>query len=198
MTRLFIRNMCCNRCIDTVVQCLQSFGHKPAAVSIGEVRLTKKLSQGEREKIGGELQESGFDLVVRPDDRLVVQTQAVLMKYLDELLMKGAKSKKLSSYLADNLGLSYYHISHVFSATVGTPIDRYFMLLKMEKAKELLLQEELHISEIAWQLGYSSQQTFSTQFKKETAQTPGEYRIRPKQSRRKRDNLLPQHFKQHS
>ena len=198
ITHLFIRNMCCNRCIDTVTQYLNSLGHKPAVVSIGEVRLTKKLSESEMKKVGEKLRESGFDLVARPDDILVVQVQAVLIKYLDDLLMKGAKNKKLSTYLADKLDRSYYHISHVFSATAEFTIDRYFMLLKMEKAKELLSQEELSLSEIGWQLGYSSQQTFGTQFKKETGQTAGEYRINPKRDPLKREVLLSQHFKQHS
>ncbi|MBE7170455.1 MAG: AraC family transcriptional regulator [Williamsia sp.] len=197
-THLFIRNMCCNRCIDTVTQQLTSLGHKPIAVGIGEAKLAKELSAAEREKISVTLKESGFELVSRPDDILVVQVQAVLIKYLDELLMKGAKSKKLSSYLAEKMGRSYYHISHAFSSTLKTTIDQYFMLLKMEKAKELLLREELSLSEIAWQLGYGSQQTFGTQFKKETGQSPGEYRTNPKHGRVKRDSLLPQHFKQHS
>jgi AraC family transcriptional regulator len=173
-------------------------GYKPITVGIGAAKLAKDLSQGELEKIGNKLKESGFELATKHDDILVVKVQAILIDYLDDLLMKGAKSKKLSTYLSDKVGRSYYHISHVFSATAGATIDRYFMLLKMEKAKELLSQEELGLSEIAWQLGYSSQQTFSTQFKKETGQTPGEYRINPKKGRMKRDSLLSQHFKQHS
>jgi AraC family transcriptional regulator len=197
ITHLFIRNMCCNRCIDTVTQHLKSVGHKPIVVGIGEAKLAKDLSVSELERIGKKLNESGFELATKPDAILVVQVQAVLISYLDGLLMKGAKSKKLSTYLSEKVGRSYYHISHVFSATAGTTIDRYFMLLKMEKAKELLSQEELGLSEIAWQLGYSSQQTFSTQFKKETGQTPGEYRLNPKKGRMKRDSLLAQHFKQH-
>ena len=198
ITHLFVRNMCCNRCIDTVTQHLKSLGHKPIVVGIGEAKLAKGLTHTEVESIGKKLKESGFDLVSKPDEILVVQVQAVLIKYLDGLLMKGAKSKNLPTYLSDKVGRSYYHISHVFSATAGTTIDRYFMLLKMEKAKELLSQEELSLSEIAWQLGYGSQQTFSTQFKKETGQTPGDYRIKPKMGRMKRDSLLSQHFKQHS
>ena len=198
ITHLFVRNMCCNRCIDTVTQHLKSLGHKPIVVGIGEAKLAKGLTHTEVESIGKKLKESGFDLVSKPDEILVVQVQAFLVKYLDELLMKGAKSENISTYLADKAGRSYYHISHVFSTATGTTINRYFMLLKMEKAKELLSQEELGLSEIAWQLGYGSQQTFGTQFKKETGQTPGAYRIHPKRGRMKRDSLLSQHFKQHS
>jgi AraC family transcriptional regulator len=197
-THLFIRNMCCNRCIDAVTHQLKSLGHKPITVGIGEAKLSKELSPVELEKVAKKLDESGFALASKPDDILVVQVQAILIKYLDDLLMKGVKNKKLSTHLSEKTGRSYYHISHVFSAAAQTTIDRYFMLLKMEKAKELLSQEELSLSEIAWQLGYSSQQTFSTQFKKETGQSPGDYRINPKRGRMKRDSLLPQHFKQHS
>lgn len=198
ITHLFIRNMCCNRCIDTVMQHLKSLGHKPITIGIGEAKLAKELSPIELEKIAKKIKESGFDLASKPDDILIAQVQSVLIKYLDDLLMKGVKNKKLSTYLSEKIDRSYYHISHVFSATTRTTIDRYFMWLKMEKAKELLSQEELSLSEIAWQLGYSSQQTFGTQFKKETGQSPGEYRISPKRGRMKRDSLLPQHFKQHS
>lgn len=198
ISSLFIRNMCCNRCIDTVTSHLTSLGYKPITVGVGVARLAKELSRAELEKVTKKLNESGFDLASNPDEVLVVQVQAVLIKYLDGLLMKGVKNKTLSAYLSEYTGRSYYHISHVFSATTQTTIDRYFMLLKMEKAKEFLSQNELSLSEIAWQLGYGSPQTFSTQFKKETGQTPGNYRITPKKGRAKRDRLLPQHFKQHS
>jgi AraC family transcriptional regulator len=197
-THLFIRNMCCNRCIDTVTQQLESVGYKPRSVCISEAKIAKEVSPVELERIAVALNTSGFELVSKPDDILVVQVQALLIKYLDDLLLKGVKNKKLSTYLTEKTSRSYYHISHVFSATTHTTIDRYFMLLKMEKAKELLSQEELSLSEVAWQLGYGSQQTFGTQFKKETGQSPGEYRIQPKQGRKKRDSLLPHHFKQHS
>ena len=93
---------------------------------------------------------------------------------------------------------SYYHLSRMFTTTTGFTIEKYFIRLKMEKAKELIIQDDLSMAEISKKLGYRSQQIFSTQFKKETGKTPSEYKIHPLPERIHWDHLLPQHFKQNA
>ena len=125
-----------------------------------------------------------------------MQIHAALCAFVSELEDKNRGSKKLSAFLAKITHRSYYHLTRIFSSTTGFTIEKYFIRLRMEKAKELIVQDELNLGEIAMKLGYSSQQIFSTQFKKETGKTPSEYKLHPLPERIHLDHLLPQHFKQ--
>jgi AraC family transcriptional regulator len=118
--------------------------------------------------------------------------------YLDEVASKDKDERhtNLSTYLTEMMQRSYYYLSRIFSTNSGTTIQKYYISLKIEKAKELIINGELSTSDIANELGYSSQQIFSTQFKKETGKTPGEYRINPMPGRVHRDNLILQNLKQ--
>ena len=200
MTRshLYIKNMCCNRCIEIVGKLLKKAGYKPVSVIVGEVEIAKSLSQNALHKIREQLHTRGFDIAERNDEKIVVRIQALVFKYLNEIVSKDASHNKLSTYLTEMMQRNYYHLSHIFSINSGMTIEKYYIRLKIEKAKELIMIDELSLSEIAWQLGYSSSQTFSTQFKKETGKTPGEYKINPVPARVHLDKLIPQNFKQHS
>ena len=151
-------------------------------------------------KIREQLRTMGFDIADKSDDKIVLRVQALLFNYLNEVASKDKDvgHKKLSTYLAEMMQRNYYHLSRIFSTNSGLTIEKYYIRLKIEKAKELIINDELIISGIAHELGYSSQQTFSTQFKKQTGKTPGEYRMNPIPVRVHRDKLVPQNLKQHS
>lgn len=195
-THLYIRNMCCSRCIEIVKGMFKNSAYKLASVKVGEIVLQKKLTEADFEKIETLLKTRDFSIAERHAEKMVVQIHALLCHYVRENLIKGSKSTKLSAYLETEMHRSYYHLSKLFSTQTGLTIERYFLLLKMEKAKELLMEGVESITAIAWQLGYGSLQTFSTQFKKETGKTPGAYRLHPEPSRLHWDEVLPQHFKQ--
>ena len=190
--------MCCNRCIEIVSKLLKKAGYKPVSVIVGEVVIAKIITENALQKIKEQLHTRGFDIADKSDDKMVIRIQALLFKYLDEVAGKDKDGghKKLSTYLAEMMQRNYYHLSHIFSINSGLTIEKYYIRLKIEKAKELIINDELSISGIAHELGYSSQQTFSTQFKKETGKTPGEYRINPVPARVHLDKMLPQNFKQ--
>lgn len=196
---LYIKNMCCNRCIEIVSKLLKKAGYKPVSVIVGEVVIAKILTQNDLHKIREQLHTRGFDIADKSDDKTVVRIQSLLFKYLDEIAGKDSgKQKKLSTYLTEMMQRNYYHLSHIFSNNSGLTIEKYYIRLKIEKAKELIILSALSLSKIAWQLGYSSSQTFGTQFKKETGKTPGEYRINPIPARVHRDKLVSQDLKQNS
>lgn len=195
---LYIKNMCCNRCIMAVRKLLKDAGYNPVSVLIGEAVIAKNLSQKDVDRIREKLQDHDFDIAENNDDKIVVKIHALLCKYLDEVDDKNIIPQKLSAYLKEKMHRSYYYISRVFSSVTGVSIEKYYMQLKIERAKEFITNKELSLKEIAWQLGYNSQQTFSTQFKKETGKTPGEYKINPVPARVHLDKLIPQNFKQHS
>lgn len=127
--------------------------------------------------------------------RLVVKIHAALCTYVNELVNKESRLKKLSIFLAEAMHRSYYYLSKIFTTTTGFNLEKYFIRLRMEKTKELITQDELRIAEIALKLGYCSQQIFSTQCKKETDKTPVEDRRGRVPATKYWDRLLPQHFK---
>lgn len=197
-TYLHIKNMCCDRCIEIVRKLLNEVGYNPVSVAVGEVVIAQTLSPGDLHKIKEKLQSRGFGIAEKNNEKTVVKIHAALCTYVNELVNKNSSIKKLSTFLAETMHRSYYHLSRIFTNTTGFTIEKYFIRLKMEKAKELIIQDELSMAEISMKLGYSSQQIFSTQFKKETGKTPSEYKIHPLPERIHWDQLLPQHFKQNA
>ena len=188
--------MCCDRCIEVVRKLLDEVGYKPVSVSVGEVIIAQSLSPGDLHKIKEKLQTRDFGIAEKNNEKMVIKIHAALCTYVNELANKESKLVKLTTFLAKVMHSSYYHLSRIFTTTTGFTIEKYFIRLRMEKAKELIIQDEISIAEIALKLGYSSQQIFSTQFKKETGKTPSDYKQDPVPVRTHWDQLLPQHFKQ--
>ena len=195
-TYLYIKNMCCDRCVEIVRNLLDEVGYKPVSVAIGVVVIAQGLSPDDLQKIKEKLHSRGFGIAEKNNEKTVVKIHSALCSYVNELVNGESGLRKLSTFLAEAMHRSYYHLSRIFRTTTGSTIEKYFIRLKMEKAKELICQDELSVAEIALKLGYSSQQIFSTQFKKETGKTPSEYRQGPIPVRIHWDQLLPQDFKQ--
>lgn len=173
----YIKNMCCERCIVEVKRIFENAGVAPLTVRLGEVVVTKTVSPAAQNIIIKNLEQKGFSLVFSEDEKLVVNIQALLVFYMREYFLKKEKLYKISNFLARQLNKSYTQLSKIFKKNTGITIEKYFIKLKVEKAKELLILNQIDMAEIAWLLGYSSSQNFSTQFKIETGKTPGEYRI---------------------
>lgn len=171
---LHIKNMVCSRCIKAVTKilCDLSIAHKP--VLLGEVTLINPLSPDLKEMIKTRLTEEGFQLI---DDRKskIIEQIKILVR---ELSQKEYEYKKinLSKYLSAKLNHDYSYLSNLFSSVEGKTIENYFISQKIEKIKELLVYEELSISEIAFKLGYSSAAHLSSQFKKTTGLTPSYFK----------------------
>lgn len=142
------------------------------------------------------MEDQGFALALTSDEKLVVEIQTFLVSYLNDYLLKREKALTISNYLSGQLHKNYKYLSKVFKQVNLITIDRYFIRLKMEKAKELLIVNAINVNEIAWLLGYSSSQNFSTQFKKVIGKTPGEYKHKPIPDRVHIPNLIPEKFKQ--
>lgn len=197
MTHLYIRNMCCSRCIRIVEAMFRETQYKLSSVKVGEIVIHKKTSEGDLQNIEALLNTENFSIADRHAEKMVVKIHALLCQYVRENLSKSTNSATISVFLEKQLHRSYFHLSKLFSSEAGITIERYFLLLKMERAKELLIEGGETISSIAYELGYSTSQIFSTQFKKETGgKTPTQYRLNPVPHRTHWDEILPQHFKQ--
>jgi AraC-type DNA-binding domain-containing proteins len=167
---MYIKNMVCNRCIAAVQQLLDKLQLHATHIALGEVELQeKKLSKQQTEQLSNELRAIGFEMI---DDKKS-QTIAQIKNLVVELVhYKEPIATKYSAYLSEKLQHDYTYLSKLFSEVEGITIEHYIIKQKIERAKELLVYDELSLSEIADQLGYSSVAHLSAQFKKITGLTP--------------------------
>lgn len=174
--------MVCDRCKTAVKAELEKAGHYPFSVELGVVEMPDQLTKEEIEALNTSLKHLGFELVDNRKSALIEKIKTLLIQHIYQ--KEAFSNINLSSFLAKELHHDYSYLSNLFSETEGTTIEKYFISLKIEKVKELLVYDELSLSEIAYQLGYSSMAHLSGQFKKVTGLTPSFYKSL-KENRRK-------------
>jgi AraC family transcriptional regulator len=187
MTTLYIKNMVCNRCVMVVRQELERLGFHPQKISLGEVTLNEpELSATQLTNIDESLQAMGFE---RIDDRKGRLIESIKSKVIVMIHDPKPESRKVnwSTWLADELHYDYNYLSNLFSSMEGITLEQYVIRQKIERAKELLFYDELNLSQISMELGYSSVAHLSAQFKKVTGLTPSEL----KKSRNKNESRKP-------
>jgi AraC-like DNA-binding protein/copper chaperone CopZ len=186
--KLYIKNMVCDRCVSAVKSLLDELQIGYSSVTLGEVVLSGSLSAEKKEKFRDRLLATGFVLIDDKRSRLIVQVKSLiidLVHYHSEKLQMN-----LSDYLSGKLHLDYHYISDLFSEVTGYTIEKYFIAQKVERIKELLVYDELSLTEIADQLNYSSVAHLSAQFKKITGLTPTYYKKVGMSKRKPLDEVL--------
>lgn len=172
--KLYIKNMVCSRCKMVVKSEFEKLGLQPTAVELGEVELSEEISDNQKEVLLKNLQALGFDLI---DDKKTKTVERIKNLIIDLVHHKNNDLKiNLSEYLAENLNQDYNSLSNLFSEIENTTIEKYFISQKIEKVKELLIYNELSLSEIADILNYSNVAHLSNQFKKITGYTPTSFK----------------------
>lgn len=162
--KLCIKNMVCPRCILVVRQELAKLGIYTDKVELGYVEFKDEIQPSQLEAIASHLEPLGFELLHDPKNKQVEEIKNRLIQKLQgEKLEEHFSIKK---YLSQYIGKEYSYASKLFSQREGITIEQYFILLKLEKVKELITYGELTLNEIAWKLGYSSVQHLSSQFKR--------------------------------
>ncbi|HSD63768.1 MAG TPA: AraC family transcriptional regulator [Ignavibacteriaceae bacterium] len=185
---LYIRNMVCNRCIKVVEEEFKKLGLNIRNISLGEVVVDNKLSEGDVEKIRMVLEENGFELIENRKMRIIEQIKILILDLVrDE--EKSNQKLTLSEYLAENLKADYNYLSTLFSSVENITIEHYLILQKIERAKELLKYGELTLSEIAYKLGYSSVAHLSAQFKKVTGMNANQFKSLTENTRKSLDKV---------
>lgn len=172
--KLYIKNMVCNRCIMVVKNELERIGFKPTYLTLGEVELDREIDDAEKENINNHLQTFGFELIDDKKSRFIGQIKSLIIDLVHH--QNSALKSNLSDLLSGKLHHDYTYLSNLFSEVEGTTIEKYFIAQKIEKVKELLVYDELSLSEIAFQLNYSSVAHLSNQFKKVTGLTPSHFK----------------------
>jgi YesN/AraC family two-component response regulator len=166
--------MVCNRCKTAVQNEFEKIGIVPVAIALGEVETLEAITIQQLSELKNSLNHIGFELIDDKKSRLIEQIKTEIIRLVhhsDEI-----QNTNLSTILSNKLHYEYNYLSNLFSEIEGTTIEKYFISQRIEKAKELLAYDELSLSEIAHQLGYSSTAYLSSQFKKITGLTPTFYK----------------------
>jgi AraC-like DNA-binding protein len=166
---------------------LQKLGFNPNYVELGEADLPNDLSFKDKTKINEVLSPLGFALIDDKKSRIIEQIKTLIIDLIQN--KSNNLNSNLSDYLSQKLNHEYHYISNLFSEVEGTTIEKFLMAQKIEKVKELLIYDEFSLSEIAFQLNYSSVAHLSSQFKKVTGLTPSYFKNVKNQKRKSLDEL---------
>jgi AraC family transcriptional regulator len=182
MKNFFIKNMVCDRCIMAVKNELDKNKLSYSAISLGQVDLVEEPSTEQLDHFKKNITALGFELIEDKAARVVSGIKNAIIEFVRT---PSAKNKKIkfSVYLAERLNKDYNYLSSLFSSIEGTTIEQYLINQKIERVKELLVYDELSLSEISHELGYSSVQHLSNQFKKVTGLTPSHFKQVKEQKR---------------
>ncbi|MEP6645887.1 MAG: AraC family transcriptional regulator [Saprospiraceae bacterium] len=168
--KLHVRYDMVTVCKMVLQEKLEEMGITFELTTLGEIELKESITVSRQDEINQALKKYGIELL---DDQKNIFVQKIKDTII-ELINTDEKlsSAKFSDYLARKLNYSYGHISKLFSDVTFTSIENFIILQKIERAKQLILHEELTLTEVAWKLNYSSVQHLSNQFKKTTGLTP--------------------------
>lgn len=172
--KLYIKNMVCIRCKMVVKSELEKLGLHHIRVELGETEIMEVLSPVQLQQLDIALRKTGLELM---DDKKSVIVEKIKSIIIELVHYSDIQIKvNLSDYLSDKLNHNYSHLSSLFSEVKGTTIEQFYLAHKIEKVKELLVYDELTLTEIAYKLHYSSVAHLSNQFKKMTGLTPSHFK----------------------
>jgi AraC family transcriptional regulator len=166
--------MVCNRCILVVKQELVKLNIESCNVTLGEITTDTEPSKEQINQLGNNLAALGFELLDNNKQQLIEKIKNIIITqvhHTDE-----ERRQNYSNILSDTLHKDYSYLSNLFSEVEGITIEKYIINQKIEKVKELIIYDELSLSEIAFKSGYSSVAYLSNQFKKVTGLTPSHFK----------------------
>ena len=185
--KLYIKYMVSLRCIMTVKEELKKLGQKYTVVDLGMVETLEDISPIQREQLKNSLLKSGLELLDDKRSILIEKIKNVITEMIhntDDL-----PKENDSDYISKKLGYDYTYLANTFSEVQGITIQQFIIINKIEKIKELLLYDELNLTEISYKLHYSSVAHLSNQFKKVTGLSPSFYKQLKKKRKRNLENM---------
>ena len=174
-TTLHIKNMVCRRCIKAVEEEFIKLGLVINLIELGKVEIQNQITDSDLINIKEVLSKNGFELIDDKNSRIINQIKTIIIELIHHQKEK-SEHLNFSDFLSKELGFGYSYLSKLFSSVEGTTIEKYFAHQKTEKVKELLVYDELSLSEIAFRLDYSSVQHLSSQFKRITGFSPSYFK----------------------
>lgn len=183
-TKIYIKNMVCPRCVSVVQQELINLGYHVLKVDLGYAEIEE---EPDKVLINDMLEKNGFELLEDDKRKKVerIKTEIVSLVHHSASLNR----YNLSEWLSKQLDSDYSSLSHLFSSLENITIEKFYILQRIEKVKELLAYDELSLKEIAFQLGFNSVAHLSAQFKKETGLTTSHFKMHKHANRKSIDSL---------
>ena len=173
-SKIHIKNMVCPRCVMAVQHILARCGIEPIRVELGWAEISDVLDDKTYDTLRCALEEYGFEVLEDPQKTLVDAIRVAVIKRIH--YTEDQNSDNLSEYLSQEFHRDYSSLSKLFSEINGMSIERYYLLQRIERVKELLSYGELSVSEIADQLHFSSVAHLSAQFRNITGYSPTAFR----------------------
>ncbi len=180
--KLYIKYMLSTRCKMAVKEELKKLGLHFILVDLGEVEIMENISPEQSEQLKIALLNSGFELMDDKKAILIERIKTIIIEMVhhtdDELKVN------FSDFLSEKLNHNYTYLANLFSEVQGTTIQQFIISHKVERIKELIMYEELNLTEISYKMNYSSVAHLSNQFKKVTGLSPSHF-MQLKDKRRK-------------
>jgi AraC-like DNA-binding protein len=172
--KLYIKYMVSTRCKMVVKEELKKLGLHFMVVELGEVEIMETLSDEQRDALKSGLLSAGLELM---DDKRAILIEKIKNTIIEMVHHTEEPIKiNFSDYLSEKLNHDYTYLSNIFSLVQGTTIEQFVIAHKIERIKELIIYDELNITEIAWKMNYCSVAHMSNQFKKMTGLSPSHFK----------------------
>ena len=172
--KIFIKYMVSIRCKMLVKAELEKLNLRYTTVELGEVNLIEDITAGQRDLLNTALKKSGLELM---DDKKAMLIEKIKNVIVDMVhYAEEPPLTKFSAFLSQKLNHDYTYLANLFSEVQGTTIEHFIIMHKIERVKELLVYDELTLTEIAYKMHYSSVAHLSNQFKKITGLTPSHFK----------------------
>ncbi|CAN5134726.1 hypothetical protein BH23BAC3_BH23BAC3_20130 [soil metagenome] len=171
--KIYVKNMVSLRCILFVKAALGELNITPVKVELGEIETKEDLSNEQLSKLNDKIMKADLELLENKRDIIVENIKHVMIDYIYN--PDAQPPINFSDLLSDKLNYNYNYLSNLFLEAESTPISQYIIKLKIERVKELMLLEEHTLTEIAYELKYSSVAHLSNQFKKVTGKSPSQF-----------------------
>lgn len=186
--KLYVKYMVSHRCKMMVKKELKKLGLHHVSVDLGMVEIHEDITEEQRQQLKTNLKKSGLDLLDNKRSILVESIKILIIEMI-HYSEKEDENINFSDLISKELGYDYTYLANVFSEVKGITIQQFIILNKIERAKEMILYDQLSLKEIAFKLNYSSLSHFSKQFKRITGLTPAYYRGIAEKRRRNLEDL---------
>nr|WP_321409123.1 AraC family transcriptional regulator [uncultured Carboxylicivirga sp.] len=174
MAEVYIKNMVCNRCKIVVNDIFREVGVEVYSVELGKVIYKGELNQPQSDILKKALEEVGFEIIDDSRSKIIEEVKKTIIELVRNKIKE--VTVNYSVYLERAIGKDYNYMSNLFTISEGQTIEHFIINQKIERVKELLVYEQFNLSEIAYELGYSSVSHLSNQFKKVTGLTPSHFK----------------------
>lgn len=168
--------MVCQRCISTIENILKQISIKYDSVVIGEIKLPQEPNSEKLIQLDLQLKNNGFEIIKSQKNKVIEKIKISVDEYIKMIESKNERTLNLSDFIKSKLHYEYSYLSDLYSSIEGETIEHYFIKSRIERAKELIVYNELNLSEISFILGFSSVHHLSSQFKKITGLSPSHFK----------------------